>query len=559
MEETENKTKYLYGASVQGIQNFIFQTNKLKEIVGASELVEYICTTAFEKYAKAGESIIRAAGNIKCIFSNRKDCEEVVRNFPREVMNKAPGITISQAVVTLEADESDYAIQSNELEELLRAQRNKASRSMTLGLMAINRAPSTGLPAVVEQDGELIDAASDKKIKQDQATKKLIKKSFGKELKHEEIAYNIEDITGKNDWIAVIHADGNGMGSIFQEVGKYKNDMKLISPAVNEITEYAAQQAFTSVENDFHETTDRNDFPGAPQENDFHEATRKSDFIKTSEEKNKGFFVIPIRPIVLGGDDLTLICRADLAMKYVKTFLEKFEAASKGEEDREREQNNKAKLGLKHLKLENDSSKKAVEKGLTACAGIAFVKSSYPFHYAVHLAESLCKRAKTASKGLLNEKDTLPPSCLMFHKVQDSFVEDFKEIVQRELTPPKTNLSFEYGPYYCGRRASEPQFNGKCNHTVKELIRKVGELKEKKAKGVKANLRQWLSLLFDDVEFANQKMKRMREISDFASKFVEEDYESLKVDTKNKTLIPFHDILALSSIEIITKTKEGKK
>ena len=34
--------KYLYGAAVQGIQNFIFQTNELKDIVGASELVEDI-------------------------------------------------------------------------------------------------------------------------------------------------------------------------------------------------------------------------------------------------------------------------------------------------------------------------------------------------------------------------------------------------------------------------------------------------------------------------------------------------------------------------------------
>ena len=33
----------------------------------------------------------------------------------------------------------------------------------------------------------------------------------------------------------------------------------------------------------------------------------------------------PIRPIVLSGDDHTLICRADLAILYVKTFIEKFE------------------------------------------------------------------------------------------------------------------------------------------------------------------------------------------------------------------------------------------
>ena len=36
------KVKYIYGASIQGIQSFIFQTNELKDIVGASELVENI-------------------------------------------------------------------------------------------------------------------------------------------------------------------------------------------------------------------------------------------------------------------------------------------------------------------------------------------------------------------------------------------------------------------------------------------------------------------------------------------------------------------------------------
>ena len=42
-------TKFLYGASVQGIQRFIFQTNDLKDIVGASELVEFICTDLFQQ------------------------------------------------------------------------------------------------------------------------------------------------------------------------------------------------------------------------------------------------------------------------------------------------------------------------------------------------------------------------------------------------------------------------------------------------------------------------------------------------------------------------------
>ena len=42
-------SKYLYGASVQGIQEFIFKTNKLKEIIGASKIVEKMDSFDFQK------------------------------------------------------------------------------------------------------------------------------------------------------------------------------------------------------------------------------------------------------------------------------------------------------------------------------------------------------------------------------------------------------------------------------------------------------------------------------------------------------------------------------
>ena len=86
--------KYLYGAAVQGIQNFIFQTNELKDIVGASEL-----EAVGKKKWNEENRLITAAGNVKYIFNSKEECIEVVRNFPRRAMINAPGITISQAVV----------------------------------------------------------------------------------------------------------------------------------------------------------------------------------------------------------------------------------------------------------------------------------------------------------------------------------------------------------------------------------------------------------------------------------------------------------------------------
>ena len=116
-------SKYLYGAAVQGIQDFIFKTNELKHIVGASELVEQICTSAFDEFAKNGESVVRAAGNIKFLFNHEEDCREAAREFPRKVMKMAPGVTISQAVVLADAD---FGRAIDQLEALLKEQHNAA-------------------------------------------------------------------------------------------------------------------------------------------------------------------------------------------------------------------------------------------------------------------------------------------------------------------------------------------------------------------------------------------------------------------------------------------------
>ena len=85
--------KYLYGASVQGIQSFIFETNKLKEIVGASEIVEEICTSHFTEQLKINhlsfkseKLIVGAAGNIKYQFDESDKIESIksfVKTFPK--------------------------------------------------------------------------------------------------------------------------------------------------------------------------------------------------------------------------------------------------------------------------------------------------------------------------------------------------------------------------------------------------------------------------------------------------------------------------------------------
>ncbi|MCB1057342.1 MAG: hypothetical protein KDD11_17720, partial [Acidobacteria bacterium] len=74
---------------------------------------------------------------------------------------------------------------------------------------------------------------------------------------------------------------------------------------------------------------------------------------------------LPLRPLILGGDDLTFVCDGRLALDLAVTVLEVFEGFESAE------------LGALH-----------------GCAGIALVHTHFPFARAYDWAETLCGSAK---------------------------------------------------------------------------------------------------------------------------------------------------------------------
>ena len=512
--------KYLYGAAVQGIQQFIFQTNELKDIVGASELVESICTEEFENLLGKplqgnANAIINAAGNIKYEFDSREECERIVRLFPKMVTEAAPGITISQAVVPFEKcdEEGHFETIVNELEQKLRAQRNKPMAPTTIGLMGIERSRTTNLPVVEIVKDEHLDEATFQKRKASK-TLKLCETAFGKEnLKWKDVAIDPEEMTAKNDWIAIIHADGNGLGQIVQQVGKKRDDFKEFSQKLDMATKEAAVNAYQSL--------------------------IKQGLLKQDEKR------IPIRPIVIGGDDFTVICRADIALQYVSNFIEEFET---------RTQEHLGSI-IKKFKVFEEG---AIRDRLTACAGIAYVKSSYPFYYAYELAEALCSRAKKDAKAKpsVQQGKELAASCLMFHKVQDSFVESYDEIARRELQPDENkNITFEFGPYYLT--------DAKDHWTIKQLIDKADFIDKagKEGNAIKSHLRKWFSLLHSKPGMAVQHLTRTESLlSDKDLKtFVKGVTQGVERSSSNKKHIPAYDILAIHTINTQETKEEDEK
>lgn len=449
--------KYLYGASVQGIQSFIMKTNELKPIIGASELVDMICTSMFDEYApkcnKSVQNIVRAAGNIRVVFQSKEECKKAYREFPRKVMLAAPGITISQAVVCFE-DDQHYADAVDKLEARLKRERNRPVRPLYPGLLGMKRAPKTGEPAASYEYNEYIDLATLKKNdalrvgkgkQQDYGA--LIEKAFGRQV--DKLLIDNDELAGKSSWLALVHADGNGFGRIVQELGKDMELFPKLSVCIDECTREA--------------------------------------FRKTVKALFKDDGIIPVRPLVLSGDDVTFICRGDVALEFTSGFLECFEDITKTK--------------MSALAAESEQYASLLSSGLTACAGIAYMKPSYPFFYAYELAESLCHAAKVDTKA--RSSSQVPPSCLMFYKIQDSVIYDWRTMADRELR--YDGGTFLHGPYYTGKAFAD-------RWTIERLRKAIKGLQENNA--IKTSVRKWVSMMYADAGRALQYAERVRLVND---------------------------------------------
>lgn len=441
--------KYLYGASVQGIQDFIFKTNKLKEIVGASEIIKNI-SKVFEDNFNSNEILVNAAGNIKAVFVDENECKRAVMEFSKLIQQKAYGITISQAVVVFKDDHTQSDI--NKLEKKLKIQRNKPSIPLDLSLNVMELNPTTGKPKLYKD----IDKATKQKV---DAYKSI-------EINENK---NLHTISNNKKKLAVIHIDGNGLGQLIPNL---KMPLSEFSKKLDKATEEAFQIA----------------------------------------KGNKN-----LREIILGGDDVTVICDANDALSFTKEFLENFE----------------------------NETKKFLDDKITACAGIAFTNEKYPFHYAINLAEALCGETKKHAKQI---NQTLAPSSLMFHNIQSSNFQSWNKFVEDELTitNDEKTINCDFGPYYLSE-INKP--------TIENFINLTESLRLKDSPSSK--LRSWLGELYTSDKNAKNFLDRIDNMADLNKKYkksiLNRNFENLHPDLKLNNLItqnktPVYDILQILSV-----------
>ncbi len=518
--------KYLYGASVQGIQGFVFATNRLREIIGASDIVEDISINFFYKILEdsgidtgAYTVIVMAAGNVRLLFERKDDVQKLFEVAPKRVMQRAYGITLSQAAVEVKDGLDRKTI--DRLEKKLKAARNRAMIPLDASLNATYIAPRTARAAAgtikVQKDRETVDRATLQKDRAADEGKNRLLEAIGIDTQNGELVKKFPDDMGamsnSKNKIAVIHADGNGLGMILQKIAEALEQR----PEVME-----------SVYTDFSKALD--------------EATKsavKKAYDESFNEEKDG--KIRFRPVVLGGDDVTVICDADRSLSFTEKFMRYFEEETKSRI---------GKIGNKH-KIEE------IRKGLSVCTGIAYCNEKFPFHYAVSLAEALCAEAKRASKNIDRE---LPPSSLMFHNILSSHYDNFADYKERELTlcvPRESGdgdscdkkIGLDFGPYFLHRDERTKDYPSV------EAFREAASafMAENSPIG---KLRNWLDLLEESEEMADLALKRiaqMAEESGFDASSLNGLHEGLslkepivEIDGFRKT--PVYDILQIHSI-----------
>ncbi|MEG4304131.1 Cas10/Cmr2 second palm domain-containing protein [Microcoleus sp. D3_18a_C4] len=433
-----------------GIQDYVFSSNRLRENIGASYLVSQATKEWAEKalldLAKelnqkvhipkrnslqeihignedvAAEIVYAGGGNTVLLFTSFEYAKRFTQILTTRVLQNAPGLNIVVAHdKEFELDKGGFKKKLTQLleKELAKKKRERVASVPLLGLGVTAACRSTQFPAVNtsekyidadEEDIYLISRESESKLKAvPKANQRLIEKfagTFNSDL------YDFPSRTdylgrseGESSYVAIVHADGNGMGNRFQECGKGKSDREAIVEMrqLSQSVEDAGVNALRKVLEIVHNSIENGELVGYLGR------------FSLKIAKN-GKYYLPFRPLVYGGDDVIFVCEGRIGLELAAIYLKEFEKQK----------------DIEYQPL-----------NLTARAGICVVKTHYPFARAYQIVEDLYGAAKKLiyeeRKRLYKDKEYYC-STLDWHFAASGLIGSIGEIRQREYEVPSGNM-----------------------------------------------------------------------------------------------------------------------
>lgn len=444
-----------------GIQSYIFNSNRLRENIGASHLVAQATgqwvqdalkaikisnwNTPIEAGKTLGELIYAGGGNTVLVFQDLDTAKEFTKKLTYRVLQEAPGLNLvvaHQPFAWHEEKSLQRAINILHKEKIDHKKRSLAYASVPmLGLGVTAACRSTGLVAITtakeddEQNDYLVsrEVSAKHKVIRDANAQLADKLLINSQYAFPSRADKLGRSKGESSYLAIVHVDGNSMGDRIKKYGdrfpenrEYVNKMRLLSQQI----EKAGEEAMCHVIDDL--------IKALP---------RLREELGEAELDENGQEFLPIRPLVYGGDDTTFVCDGRLGLS----------------------------LATRYLKYLQDTILKDDEP-LYACAGVCIVKTHYPFARAYALSKELCRSAKK----LVRERDKEGRlSAIDWHITGTGLLGSLEEIRKREYQVATGSLTIRPMPleqsrmiaWHCWSDFSHvvKVFRGEANAAQEEL------------------------------------------------------------------------------------------
>jgi len=228
------------------IQQYVFGSNKLKDNLGASYIVEHIYDYLRDNpVIKVGYI---GGGNALLFTTSEEIAKEIVKDYTTYLLHAFPGVSLAVAIKeNFQKDKEKYPSEIKELFEILKKNKGKYLPINTIsshGITDICRYSSLSVESIMrlpdkETQYELISSVTLTKRNQkedaDNEAKKLLDLAGLSDYTFTDEIDQLGLKKGEDSHIAVVHIDGNGFGKIFrnqQSVEETKNLSNEVKEAV---------------------------------------------------------------------------------------------------------------------------------------------------------------------------------------------------------------------------------------------------------------------------------------------------------------------------------------
>ncbi len=438
-------TYYLALIETAGNQSYIFESNRVRAQVGASELVARSCTewvleavgyspdvepddefppstvararwllgqppiecrSESDQVAEV-EVVLATSGKALLLARERGPLVDVIRAVTRRAIDEAPGLDIAGAILGFKWAEQDLS------EVYQRVVRDLANQRVQLmpttarfpQLPPLATCADTGLPGtrLQQPDGregtghdEEVPIVRSSEIVAKRDAAKVALNRIGALVPGHRLERNtdrLDRVMRGEGMVSVIHADGNGIGQVFADLHRafhldeieecatrnrtYVDQLRRFSLAIELITEEAFAGAVDAV----------------ARATSGDEATQSADEASQDATSSPSDKTLKLVPVVLGGDDVTVICDAQLSLTFTQCLVSRFCELTVSPEDCARFPADFAdELGLAVLEA---GSSEGQSTGFGMGAGIVATHRHFPVFSAYSLAEELTLSAKT--------------------------------------------------------------------------------------------------------------------------------------------------------------------